>query len=70
MALSRLRALVKAGTAQAVRNAAGLSVAEVSRNAQVNQRTVYRWERGLSVPHGEGAIRYALLLDRLMGRQS
>lgn len=68
LTLSRLRAMANAGTAKAVRTGAGLSIAEMARTAQVSDRSIYRWERGLSVPHGDAALRYARLLDRLMGR--
>jgi DNA-binding transcriptional regulator YiaG len=68
LTLSRLRALVKSGTAKAVRSAAGLSIAEMARAADVSERSIYRWERAQSVPHGPAALRYARLLDRLMGR--
>lgn len=70
LALSRLRAMTRAGTAKAVRTAAGLTIAEMARAADVSERSVYRWERGQSVPHGGAAHRYADLLDRLVGRSS
>lgn len=68
LALSRLRAMTRAGTAKAVRTAAGLTIAEMSRAADVSERSIYRWERGQSVPHGEAARRYAKLLNHLIGR--
>lgn len=68
MALSRLRAMAKAQTMTAVRTAAGLSIAEMARTAGVSERSIRRWECGQSVPHGSAALRYARLLDRLLGR--
>lgn len=70
LVLSRLRAMAKAGTAKAVRTAAGLSTAEMARAAHISERSIYRWERGHTVPHGPAALRYARLLDQLMGRRS
>lgn len=70
LALSRLRAMTKAGTAKTVRTGAGLSIAEMARSADVSERTIHRWERGHTVPHGPAALRYARLLERLMGRPS
>lgn len=70
LALSRLRAMAKAGTAKAVRTAAGLTIAEMARAADVSERSIYRWERGQSVPHGDPARRYADLLDHMVGRSS
>ena len=64
--LMRVRALVKAGTAKAVRDAAGLGVTEMARAARVSPRSVYRWERGLAQPHGPAALRYGHLLTELM----
>jgi DNA-binding transcriptional regulator YiaG len=68
--LSRLRGLVKSGTARAVRAAAGLSIAEMARAAQVSTRSIQRWERGQTTPHGDAAVRYGRLLDQLMRRAS
>lgn len=68
--LSRLRGLVKSGTASAVRAAAGLSIAEMGRAAKLSTRSIHRWERGQTIPHGEAAVRYGRLLDQLMRRAS
>lgn len=66
LALRRVRALVRSGSAMAVRVSAGLSRSEVARAAQVSERALFRWEKGERVPHGDAALRYGRVLDVLM----
>lgn len=66
LALRRVRALVKSGSAHGVRVAAQLSRAEVARAAQISERALFRWEKGERLPHGAAALRYGRLLDALM----
>lgn len=66
--LGRVRRLVATGAAQAIREAAGATVAEVARAADVDRVSVHRWESGRRVPHGDAAIRYLRVLDELSGR--
>jgi transcriptional regulator with XRE-family HTH domain len=64
--LSRARALVASGAAAKIRRRAGLAQAEVARAVGVAPSTVLRWERGLRIPRGDAAARYAELLKRLL----
>ena len=64
-ALGRVRGLTRSGTAKRIRQAAGITIAEAARAAEVSERAIYRWEGNQSVPHGPAALRYAALLDRL-----
>ncbi len=50
---------------QAIRQAAGASLAELGRELRVTPMTVLRWERGDAVPRRERAIAYRRLLDAL-----
>src|SRR4051794_27368464 len=63
--LAQARALVAAGEARRIRQAADLSLAEVSRAVGVDLSTVGRWERRERVPRGAAALKYAELLPRL-----
>jgi DNA-binding transcriptional regulator YiaG len=65
-ALARVRALVRSGTARSVRLASDLGVSEMARAAGVSDRSIYRWERGITVPQGPAALRYGRLLDELL----
>jgi len=66
--LIRVRRLAVTGAARALREEAGLSLAEVADAAQVHKVTVFRWEHGQRRPHGEAAARYLRVLDELTGR--
>jgi transcriptional regulator with XRE-family HTH domain len=66
--LARCRAAVRTGSARAARLAAQLSLEELGDSVGVAHSTIFRWENGLSVPHGERALRYLLVLDELLGR--
>jgi DNA-binding transcriptional regulator YiaG len=62
----RVRALVKSGSAKALRESRGLGVSEIARAAGVSPRSLYRWERHLAMPHGPAALRYLQVLEDLM----
>lgn len=64
--LARAKALVRSGAGRTVRQAAGLSLAEVGTALGVDPSTVYRWETGERHPRGERALAYADVLRRLM----
>ena len=68
-ALYQLRALCLNGEAREIRESNLLSVAEVAQAVNVSHTAVSRWERGLRVPRGAAALRYAKLLSAL-GRNS
>lgn len=57
------------GDARAIREHAGLSLAEVADELGVAIATVHRWETGERRPRPALAIAYGRLLDRLAGDQ-
>jgi len=63
--LTRVRVLFSSGTAKALRIAAGLSLPEGAKAGRIAVSTLWRWEEGQRVPHGEAALRYGELLDAL-----
>ena len=65
LALVRVRAAVRSGTARRVRQAAGLTKIEVARSIGTSHACVSRWEAGKRVPQGEPAVRYWRVLQRL-----
>lgn len=62
-----MRRAAATGTARAIRETAGLSLAEVAREVGVTKAAVSRWETGKRVPRGEAAVAYARLLRALAG---
>lgn len=68
VALARVRTLVRSGAARTARVAGGLSYREIADFIGASPATVHRWERGERVPHGEVALRYGELLERLLAR--
>jgi len=58
--------MAKSGEAKAIRLGAELSLAEVGSPVGVGPATVYHWENGKRVPHGEAALKYASVLDALV----
>lgn len=65
--LARLRHWTKNGHAKAIREGAGVSLAEVATDVRAHRSTISRWERGLRRPQGEAAIRYLRVLEGLAG---
>lgn len=68
VALAHVRTLVRSGAARTARIAGGLSYREVADFIGASPATVHRWENGQRMPHGELAVRYGELLDRLLAR--
>jgi transcriptional regulator with XRE-family HTH domain len=66
--LVRARRLASTGAARAIREEAGLSLAEVATAAGLHKATVYRYEHGLRRPRGEAALRYLAVLEELATR--
>jgi transcriptional regulator with XRE-family HTH domain len=48
-----------------IREAAGLSLADVAAACGADASTVFRWESGERRPSGERAVAYAAFLERL-----
>ena len=67
--LAAVRALAASGAARSIRLGARLSLSEVANQIGVSTSTVFRWEQGQRHPRGQAALRYGLLLAKLMGRQ-
>lgn len=65
--LARVRRLCASGSARAIREAAGLSLAEVAEPVGVSRQAVLRWELGQRRPRGEPAFRYLDVLEELAG---
>jgi len=63
--LVRIRKLVESGAARAIREAAALSLTEISASADVDRTTVWRWEHGERRPRGSAALRYLRVLEDL-----
>jgi transcriptional regulator with XRE-family HTH domain len=68
--LSRLRRLAADGTARRVREAHLLSLTDVGNAVGVSKASVSKWERGLQVPRGDPARRYAKLIAALLNDES
>jgi DNA-binding transcriptional regulator YiaG len=63
--LVRVRKLAASGAARAIREAAGLSLAELGYAAGVSKSCVWRWETQRRRPRGEAAARYLRVLEDL-----
>ncbi len=63
--LLEARDAARTGRARRLREAAGVSQAECARLANVWPSTVNRWERLERVPHGDNAVRWALVLREI-----
>lgn len=63
--LHELRRLTGSGEARKIREAAGLSQADIARSVDADPSTIARWENGTRVPRGAAAIAYGRLLLRL-----
>lgn len=59
------RAAASSGRGKRLREAAGLSRADLARLVGVTQPAISRWEAGERVPRGSSAIAYARALRRL-----
>lgn len=64
--LALVRRLLASGEARRVREAAGLSRADIARDLGVDESTVQRWEVGVRSPRAEVALRYAAVLGDLL----
>lgn len=53
------------GTGKKIREAAGLSCADIAAAIGVDQSAVWRWERGLRAPRQAQAVKWARLLAKL-----
>jgi DNA-binding transcriptional regulator YiaG len=60
-----LRLLMRSGQARSIRRRAGMSLRWAATEARVTPGTLSKWENGHHAPRGEGALRYAKLLDEL-----
>lgn len=67
--MARCRQLVASGAARSIREAAGLSLAEVAGAVGVSKAAVIRWERQERIPRGAHALKYGHLLDQLMSHR-
>lgn len=65
--LALLRQTVLTGQARAIRERAHLSQREIAHTLGAHPSTVWSWEAGRRLPHGELADRYLVLLDELRG---
>jgi DNA-binding transcriptional regulator YiaG len=63
--LVRVRHLSRSGAGRRVREAAGLTRAEVGRAIGASGAAVSRWEDGTRAPTGTAAARYLRLLEKL-----
>lgn len=63
--LQRVRRWARSGRARAIRVETGLSQSELGRSVGVDQSLISLWERGLRIPRGPAALRYAALLASL-----
>jgi DNA-binding transcriptional regulator YiaG len=59
------RQLASSGAGRMIREAAGLSLAELGTAIDADASTVFRWESGERTPTGQHAVRYALFLAQL-----
>jgi DNA-binding transcriptional regulator YiaG len=64
----RVRRLASTGAARALREDAGLSLAEAASDIEVDRTTLWRWEVGRLKPRGERAARYLRFLEELSSR--
>lgn len=63
--LSTARRLASNGEGRRLREAAGLTRAEVAATCGVTAVTIWRWENGHRSPHGVPALKYEHLLSAL-----
>lgn len=65
LALARARRYAQDGTARAIREAHGLSLANMAEGIGVVTATIWRWEHGETEPRGMAAVRWCQLLEDL-----
>jgi len=68
--LVKVRGDLRSGRARAIREAVGLSQAEIARAVGVERATVALWEQGRRIPHGDPALAYGRLLAELAARDA
>lgn len=64
--LALVRRLLASGEARRVREAAGLSRADIARDLGVDESTVQRWEAGARSPRAEVGLKYGEMLGELL----
>jgi transcriptional regulator with XRE-family HTH domain len=57
--------MARMGVTRAIREEAGLSLAELADAIGVHRTSIHRWEKGSRRPSGSGALRYLQALDEL-----
>lgn len=65
LSIIEARRLAASGAGRMIREAAGLSLAEVGLAIDADPSTVFRWETGERRPSGQRAVDYAAFLERL-----
>jgi DNA-binding XRE family transcriptional regulator len=65
LAVTEARQLAASGAGQMIREAAGLSLAELGAAIGVDASTIFRWEEGSRRPFGENAVGYRDFLRQL-----
>jgi transcriptional regulator with XRE-family HTH domain len=60
-----IRRMAENGAARSIREAAGLSLAEMGAAANVDKSTIWRWETRRRRPRGESARRWLNALEDL-----
>jgi DNA-binding transcriptional regulator YiaG len=66
--LAEVRTLCAIGRARAIREDAGLTLADLARDVHVSTSTIARWETAEARPTGAVALSYLRLLRRLEQR--
>ena len=65
MQIVATRQRARDGTARAIRQRAGVTLAEMARTVGVTESTMSRWESGQRNPRGEAALRWMEALAEL-----
>ena len=64
------RQLASSGAGRMIRQAAGLSLADIARVCEVDPSAVFRWETGERRPSGDRAVTYGQFLCELRDRHT
>jgi DNA-binding transcriptional regulator YiaG len=64
-ALARVRQMAKGGQAKAVREHAGIGLAEMAERVGCSPRSLARWEAGAVIPRQRQALQWLTLLEAL-----